>query len=330
MSVIHSLIPPAAVLPPTSAPVYQPEQILALVAREFQVPVHLIKGASREKQNVISRHVAAYLLYRHILGFSLNNIGKLLGGRHHTTIMYSHDRVKKLLGNDEAFRTKVERLSGKIIAGEKPLGEDPPIILPDPSPAPLPFAAPETGISEIRFYGYAGHLSGVELGSEYTDFLIPSLEDMEKWLAAIEPYAEKINSFRLGRLKLDLPPAKRLVEFLNQKLSHICHLELAAARGKKGVREAFGEFIQTAPNLISVPNIRLTVEEARNIADNRTAAQELVREILRQKDQDKITITPAMSRFGPAIAFVLERRTADPKNDGKAIAVLTAALARFR
>lgn len=40
-----------------------------------------------------ARHVAAFVLHRH-LGVSLTSVGRMLGGRHHTTILNSVRRVE--------------------------------------------------------------------------------------------------------------------------------------------------------------------------------------------------------------------------------------------
>ena len=62
-------------------------QILSRVARERNVTVALIKGETRARHVVTARHQAAYEMSK--LGLSLPKIGRLLGGRDHTTILHA-------------------------------------------------------------------------------------------------------------------------------------------------------------------------------------------------------------------------------------------------
>lgn len=52
------------------------------------------------------RHVTAYLL-RHVAGWKLEEVGAAMG-RHHTTIMYSVEKIQYRLGKDPDFRQAIE------------------------------------------------------------------------------------------------------------------------------------------------------------------------------------------------------------------------------
>ena len=53
---------------------------------------------------VLSRQVAMYLL-REETDLSLSAIGKLLGGRDHSTVLHGHEKVSNLLENDINFKS---------------------------------------------------------------------------------------------------------------------------------------------------------------------------------------------------------------------------------
>ncbi len=83
-----------------------PEQILAVVAELYRVEVDDLTGRSRNREVVLPRQVAMYLL-REETGASLPQIGELLGGRDHTTVMYAHEKISQQIETDDALRRQV-------------------------------------------------------------------------------------------------------------------------------------------------------------------------------------------------------------------------------
>ena len=83
------------------------DSILDGVARFFNVRVSDIKGPRRTKQVVMPRQIAMYLARRHT-GLSLPEIGKRFGGRDHTTVIHAVRKVKRQVGEDPAFKNKVD------------------------------------------------------------------------------------------------------------------------------------------------------------------------------------------------------------------------------
>ncbi|HQC64790.1 MAG TPA: helix-turn-helix domain-containing protein, partial [Anaerolineaceae bacterium] len=59
------------------------------------------------------RQVAMYLL-REDSGISLPRIGKELGGRDHTTVMYACDKVAELIDTDDMMRRKVSQIRERL------------------------------------------------------------------------------------------------------------------------------------------------------------------------------------------------------------------------
>ncbi|RLD08329.1 MAG: chromosomal replication initiator protein DnaA [Chloroflexota bacterium] len=83
-----------------------PEQILDTIAGEFAVSTKELISQSRTRRIAFPRQVAMYVL-REEAEISLPQIGQLLGGRDHTTVMYGHDKIADLLETDDGLRRKI-------------------------------------------------------------------------------------------------------------------------------------------------------------------------------------------------------------------------------
>lgn len=86
-----------------------PNKLIALVAAEWQTTVEALTGKSRTKHIAEPRQVAMYLL-RHETNASLPQIGEVLGGRDHTTVMYGIDKI----AGEILIKKDVERKVNKI------------------------------------------------------------------------------------------------------------------------------------------------------------------------------------------------------------------------
>jgi chromosomal replication initiator protein len=80
-----------------------PGQILTEVARHYRLDEGQLKGPSRAKAVCVPRQLAMYLI-RQETGASLPEIGQLLGGRDHTTILHGFGRIEAQIEEDEALR----------------------------------------------------------------------------------------------------------------------------------------------------------------------------------------------------------------------------------
>ena len=70
----------------------KPETIVEAVARYYHVSEEELRGKQRDKRIVVPRQVAIYLL-REETDLSLVEIGKLLGGRDHPTVLHSVEKI---------------------------------------------------------------------------------------------------------------------------------------------------------------------------------------------------------------------------------------------
>jgi chromosomal replication initiator protein len=83
-----------------------PSQVIETVAKYYSISVPEMVSPSRNKELVQPRQVAMYLI-RQETDASLPEIGGLLGGRDHTTILHGVERVKDRLEAEEQLRRDV-------------------------------------------------------------------------------------------------------------------------------------------------------------------------------------------------------------------------------
>ncbi|HET89601.1 MAG TPA: chromosomal replication initiator protein DnaA [Chloroflexi bacterium] len=90
-----------------------PDQILGQVAHYFGIEVAALQGKSRSRAIARPRQIAMYLI-REETGESLPQIGGLLGGRDHTTVLYGCERIAELMEQDANIRREVITLRQRI------------------------------------------------------------------------------------------------------------------------------------------------------------------------------------------------------------------------
>lgn len=86
-----------------SSRLINPDQILESIYKYFNVSVDQIKGPRRQKELVLPRQVAMYLIYEECKT-PFEKIGEMLGGRDHTTIMHGVDKIRGLVGRDREIQ----------------------------------------------------------------------------------------------------------------------------------------------------------------------------------------------------------------------------------
>jgi len=79
------------------------------VAREWGVTPAGLQSKSRTKHVTVPRQVAMFLI-RDLLGLQLVEIGNAFGGRDHSTVIHSIEKVEADMAATEPFRTRVESL----------------------------------------------------------------------------------------------------------------------------------------------------------------------------------------------------------------------------
>jgi chromosomal replication initiator protein len=90
-----------------------PDQIINLVSRHYGVDVSSLQGRSRSRAIARPRQIAMYLI-REETGTSLPQIGGMMGGRDHTTILYGCDKIAELIEKDDELRREVMSLRQEL------------------------------------------------------------------------------------------------------------------------------------------------------------------------------------------------------------------------
>ncbi len=84
-----------------------PSEILKIVAAHYGLRVSDMKAKSNAKPIAFPRQVAMYLC-RRLTGMSYPEIGRLFNDKHHSTVMHSVEKIKRLAEDDPNFRKVVE------------------------------------------------------------------------------------------------------------------------------------------------------------------------------------------------------------------------------
>jgi chromosomal replication initiator protein len=89
------------------------ERIIAAVAQLFGIDEDRLLSRERSREVALPRQVAMYLI-REETSNSLPQIGKALGGRDHTTVMYGCEKIADRIDSDENLRRQVVALRERL------------------------------------------------------------------------------------------------------------------------------------------------------------------------------------------------------------------------
>lgn len=90
------------------------KQLLSAICSYFNVTLKELAGPRRQKELVLPRHLAMYILSEE-LNFTVEKIGQVLGGRDHTTVMHGRDKIKKLVDTDIEVQKILLKVKQKAI-----------------------------------------------------------------------------------------------------------------------------------------------------------------------------------------------------------------------
>jgi chromosomal replication initiator protein len=91
-----------------------PDEIISQVSKYFQVDIEDLRGKSREQKYTIPRQIAMFIL-REDSKINLNSIGKLFGGRDHSTVLHAIRRVQTDASTNPNLRRDLLSLRSSII-----------------------------------------------------------------------------------------------------------------------------------------------------------------------------------------------------------------------
>jgi chromosomal replication initiator protein len=86
------------------------DSIQKAVSEQFGLRVPEIKAKNNSRQIVYPRQIAMYLA-KHLTEASLPEIGRQFGGKHHTTVMHSVDKIETVRKNDKDLNRLLNKLT---------------------------------------------------------------------------------------------------------------------------------------------------------------------------------------------------------------------------
>lgn len=89
-------------------------EIQAIVACHYELPVRIMRDATRFRVHARPRQVSMYLS-RHLTHLSLPEIGRRHGGRDHTTVLHALRQIDRLRATDPILDRAVRELAGEIV-----------------------------------------------------------------------------------------------------------------------------------------------------------------------------------------------------------------------
>ena len=81
---------------------------LGAISKVFGISPEDIKGQCRQREIVRARHLAAWMLWHS--GDSQIAVGKMLGGRDHSTVAHAVQMADVLMKTDKGYRAMVKRV----------------------------------------------------------------------------------------------------------------------------------------------------------------------------------------------------------------------------
>lgn len=97
----------------SSSPKLNSRHLLSVCAKHFNIKTGDLCGSSRKKELVIARHITAYLLLTEVK-IPLKEVGDLLGGRDHTSIMHARDKVTADLDTSPQLKEVINQIKNSL------------------------------------------------------------------------------------------------------------------------------------------------------------------------------------------------------------------------
>jgi chromosomal replication initiator protein len=95
--------------------IVSPQDVINLAANYFGISVGQLKGERRSQPLAFQRQILMYIL-RSELRLPLTEIGRVLGGRDHTTVLHATDKIKAEMAEDTQLQRDLEAMK-KLVYG---------------------------------------------------------------------------------------------------------------------------------------------------------------------------------------------------------------------
>ncbi|MCG1010593.1 chromosomal replication initiator protein DnaA [Salinicoccus sp. ID82-1] len=83
------------------------------VASFYDIQIESFASKKRTKSIAFPRQIAMYLA-RELTDYSLPKIGEVFGGRDHSTVIHAHEKISKMINEDERFKQELEEIENQI------------------------------------------------------------------------------------------------------------------------------------------------------------------------------------------------------------------------
>ncbi|RJQ38436.1 chromosomal replication initiator protein DnaA [Candidatus Microgenomates bacterium] len=97
--------------------ILHPDEVIKIICSYYNIKPTLIKSPKRESSLVRIRQITMYLLKKEF-GLTFVEIGNLLGGRDHTTIMHGVEKVERIMPDEVKMSSEIVGIMG-ILSGQK-------------------------------------------------------------------------------------------------------------------------------------------------------------------------------------------------------------------
>jgi chromosomal replication initiator protein len=105
--------------PPVEKVEASPAAVMSTVVDAFDLSIEDLKGNSRRREISVARQIAMYLMRQHT-PLSLPKIGEEFGGKDHTTVLYSCEKISQLKTSDPSMAQTLRQLSDRINLASQP------------------------------------------------------------------------------------------------------------------------------------------------------------------------------------------------------------------
>jgi len=105
--------------PPSDQVEASPESVIKAVSEMFNVSIEDLKSSSRRREISVARQIGMFLMRQHT-DLSLPKVGEVFGGKDHTTVMYSCEKISQLKETDVELARSLRQLSDRISISSQP------------------------------------------------------------------------------------------------------------------------------------------------------------------------------------------------------------------
>lgn len=101
------------IIPSSKPKVITIEAIQEMVGEKYNVRLEDFPAKKRTKSVAFPRQIAMYLS-RELTDFSLPKIGEEFGGRDHTTVIHAHEKISRMVADDQQLQKELEEIKEQL------------------------------------------------------------------------------------------------------------------------------------------------------------------------------------------------------------------------